>query len=464
MTGSVRLQAQNPIAGNESFRRVHAPSEGDEMRKTILTGLAVLTILGWDRGASADEDSHPAMDKVLAKLSPEGLSGKVLGLARSEAGRRALIEALDGAVAWKTRGIERDPETHFEDYLFTRDQDGFITPRAERKDDLAKVAQEVAAAKELFTVFSRRADELAGKISGATDLDRRVKAAWQSSEYRYAVFHELSRDDDDDDKGKDPAARVDGFFKHLLEEQFESKGAELAVKPGAFADDDGAPSPEDLERRLSGREFAEERSAWIDLSERCTDAATAELLASPVAAGVLENLRERHKNDRISSARANAGDAFARRYLVESGGRYQWRPDKAGKVEELLRRAREIAREIEADESGVGEIPPEPAHPLDRKPIATDGSAASKDERRPDLIGRLTNTFVDGSTILLTIRIPSSPGEEARDVTVYAQQEAFRYVGIEKDQQKPLPGFVAHVWLKADSKDKAESVRFSREK
>jgi hypothetical protein len=205
---------------------------------------------------------------------------------------------------------------------------------------------------------------------------------------------------------------------------------------------------------------------WVDLSERCTDSATGELLGSPLAVAALEDLREEQIQAWIFKTRERSWEGFARRYLVASGDRFQWRPDRVGKLDDLVRRTRVIAREIEARERGVGvrELPPEVVLPLDQTPIAIDETVVSRNEKEPDLVGRLRSAFVDGRTILLNLRVPASPGEEARDVAIFAEESSFRYVGLEKDQQKPFSGYIAYVWLKADSQEKAQSVRFAREK
>lgn len=434
------------------------------MWRPVALVLGILIAVSEPATLRADEDSHPGVSKLLDRLSPEGLSGKVLQLSRWEPGRRAIGEALDASASWKLRGFERDADSRLEEHLFTRDADGFVTLRPERQEELKAISARVTLAKPLFEAFTRRADELAGKIGEGSELDRRVKAAWKSPAYLFALFHDFARDDGEGEGSKDPAARMESFFSRHLEETFEQKGGELVVKPQAFADDDGAASPEEMERKLGGGEFAEARAVWADLADRCVEAPVAEVFASPLAVSVLEEFRDRLVESWIAQTRLNAWEGFARRYLVLAGDRYQWRPDRAEKVSELHRRAREIARELASDEAGGREVPPEPTYPLDGKPIVIDESVIPKDERRPDLVARVRSVLVDDPVFILGLRLPAGVGELARDVTVLARAEAFRYVGIEAAEQKPTEGYVAYVWLNPEAKDKAVIIRFAREK
>ncbi len=411
--------------------------------------VAILALCGT---AWADEDEHPEVRKFAEKLDPEGLSGKILAISRSEAGRRALGEALDGAVEWKIRLFG------FEDYFFTRDAEGQLTLRPERKQDMDKVTPAVAEAKALFEAFTKRAEELAARIGEATDLDRRLKAAWKSPEYRMAEFHHFVQDGDED---KDAAGRLETFFQELIEEKFEAKGDALAAKSGAFTNEEGMIDLEDLEHNLKGGEFAEERARWVDVSERCTDAALAELFASPFAVAALEHLKERARETWTAEARKTSWDSFARRYfLAATGEKCQWRPDRAAKVDEILRRAKEIEKEIAEEEGGSVGPQAETAHPLDAKAIVLDETVVSKAEKQPDLVGRVTVAIRDNGVTLVTLRIP---GDAAHDVTVYVRTGAMlRFVGI--DPPLLAVGQVACVWLRPGSKEDVETVRFALEK
>ncbi len=81
------------------------------------------------------------------------------------------------------------------------------------------------------------------------------------------------------------------------------------------------------------------------MAERCADGAAAELLASPTALPAIEAHRDRVIETLREGMLKDAVPAFVRRYLVEKEGRYPWRPERAGKVEDIERRSKEIERE-----------------------------------------------------------------------------------------------------------------------
>lgn len=397
--------------------------------------MAILALCG---AAWADEDGHPEVAKFAEKLATDGLAGRIHAISRSEAGRRALGEALDGAMAWKIRAFD------FEEHLFTRDADGQLTPRPDRRPDLERISAAVAAAKTLFEEFTKRADELAARIGETSELDRRLKAAWKSPEFRMAEFHRFAQEGE---------GKIEEYFKELVEEKFEAKGAALSAKAAAFTDEEGKVE-------IGEGDFAEESAPWRDVAERCTDAAAAELFASPLAVAALEREKERAREAWIAEARKKSWEAFAKRYLAASGDRFQWRADRAARAEEILRRAKEIEKEIAEEEGGTVGPEAETAHPLDAKAIVLDESVVSKTEKQPDLLGRVTAALQDSGVTQLTLRLP---GDTPRDVTVYIREGAMlRFVGIEPP--RAAAGQVACVWLRPGSKEDVETIRFALEK
>jgi hypothetical protein len=102
--------------------------------------------------------------------------------------------------------------------------------------------------------------------------------------------------------------------------------------------------------------------------------------------------------------------------------------------------------------------PPEPpAEPP--KPFPVDESIVPKGEKYPDLGGRVLSVFVDGPTILVTIR------QNNEELPFYIPKDAIvTYIGLEKPDQKPRVGYLAYAWLRPGSKDTASSVRFGRSK
>jgi hypothetical protein len=102
--------------------------------------------------------------------------------------------------------------------------------------------------------------------------------------------------------------------------------------------------------------------------------------------------------------------------------------------------------------------PPEkPVEPP--KPFPVDESIVSKGEKYPDLGGRVLSVFVDGPTVLITIR------QNNEELPFYLPKDAnVTYIALEKPDQKPRVGYLAYVWLRPGSKDTASVVRFGRSK
>ncbi|MFN3487325.1 MAG: hypothetical protein ACK44W_17800, partial [Planctomycetota bacterium] len=145
-------------------------------------------------GATAQEGLERAAAALAEKLSAEGPAAKLAEVAKTEAGRRALEEALRECLAWKIRPLERDPETHFETYYFTRDEDGTLHPRAERRGELEALRRSLEGLKGAYEEFHRRADGVVARIVETNEIDKRVKSAWADRSYRQALFAEYARE------------------------------------------------------------------------------------------------------------------------------------------------------------------------------------------------------------------------------------------------------------------------------
>jgi hypothetical protein len=188
-----------------------------------IASLALLFTVSSFTAVRADEDGlERAVTDFVKKLSPEGPSGKLIELAKTEAGRGAIAEAMRESVAWKLRGYERDPETHFENHLFARDEDGTLRPRPERSADFDSIRKAVGEMKAKFEDFNKRADALVARIVETTEIDKRVKAAWKDSRYRLARFADLEGDREED-------GSLEEMFSELLRRDDSGK---LHVREG----------------------------------------------------------------------------------------------------------------------------------------------------------------------------------------------------------------------------------------
>lgn len=305
--------------------------------------------------ADDDEGVERAVPEFVRKLSAEGPGGKLLEIAKTEAGRRAIAEAMQKCVAWELRGFERDPETHFEKHLFDRDDNGTLRPRPERAAEFDLIRQSLESVKSRFAAFNEKADVLVGFIDESTELDKRVKAAWKDPRYRLARFAGFEEDEDEEGGGES----FSDFFREVELNEFERRGDRLGVPANRFAEEEGevrkAATPEDADKavRETVREFAERQTPFTDMAERCADASIAELFSAPIALPALEGRMRRVMRSLERAVLEKAPSAFARRYLAGTGDKMAWRADRATKVDEIADRAREIEAERAAEESGA---------------------------------------------------------------------------------------------------------------
>jgi hypothetical protein len=134
---------------------------------------------------------------------------------------------------------------------------------------------------------------------------------------------------------------------------------------------------------------------------------------------------------------------------------------KAGQSVRLQIRRDTVIR-VEATKSKEAEKPVEklvekPVEKPVERPFPVDPAIVGKDEKYPDLGGRVLSVFDDGPSLLVTIQ------QVAFEVPFYIPKDAkVTFVGLEKPEQKPTVGYLVYVWLKAGSKDTAEVVRFGR--
>ncbi|MDB5320243.1 MAG: sigE 24 [Phycisphaerales bacterium] len=103
--------------------------------------------------------------------------------------------------------------------------------------------------------------------------------------------------------------------------------------------------------------------------------------------------------------------------------------------------------------------PPRPADPR--------GTAPTAQERRADVMGRVTTVSPDGRTITITAPPPRPAGDqpaarpEPATVTL-SDRTQLLFFGVAEGEAKPAPGQMAMVWLEDGSKDQAARVRLMK--
>ena len=139
--------------------------------------------------ASAQDELDARLEELASKLSKEGPSARLGELCGSLYGRDAIKEKIGALVNHRAGRLDRDPQGHYEEYLFVREESGALRVRPERKAELEALAAEVAAAPKRMDAFNRRVFALVGRIAGDGGMEKKARAWWSDSTFRIAFFN-----------------------------------------------------------------------------------------------------------------------------------------------------------------------------------------------------------------------------------------------------------------------------------
>ena len=142
----------------------------------------------------AQEDLDARLEALAPKLAKDVASAALAELCASEFGRAAIRERVDALVNHRAGRLDRDPQGRFEELVFRADETGALHVRPERQAEIERLAADVAASHTQMASFNRRAFELAGKIQGEGEMEKKARAWWSDSTFRVAFF--ASRVDD----------------------------------------------------------------------------------------------------------------------------------------------------------------------------------------------------------------------------------------------------------------------------
>lgn len=146
--------------------------------------------------------------------------------------------------------------------------------------------------------------------------------------------------------------QAEEIFDAVLNDGFVAEGAALRMKPGRFVDGEGKDSIEvfDAEHQAVIEEFEGTlRQDFDRVAERCLEPELSALFGNKVATYLLIEQRDRDVEGLLDAIQRGGLDLFAKTYLREEGGRLFVRPERAARVEALLKRAEEIHKQAEAD-------------------------------------------------------------------------------------------------------------------
>jgi hypothetical protein len=210
--------------------------------------------------------------------------------------------------------------------------------------ELAELAPSLREAEKLSGDLKARFEALGKELSGS-GIDELDLFDFIKNERVRILLAERILGRVDDERRK--AAAV---FDAIRDDAFEEAGGKLAVKKGRFVDENQAESMEVLEAELRGPidELDGARAPFELVAERATEKAVIDLFENRAATFVLQDEVGRVSAELSAAVRREAFDLFVRTYCSRQGEVFSVRPERAHRVEELVKRADQIRKEQEA--------------------------------------------------------------------------------------------------------------------
>jgi hypothetical protein len=139
--------------------------------------------------------------------------------------------------------------------------------------------------------------------------------------------------------------KAEEIMNAALEDGFTADGDKLSVKKGRYVDGDGKDSPDVLAGEFEGiiAEFVgTSRQDFDRIAERCLDQGVIALFEDRPGTYLLAEFRDQVVERLAHGIRSSGIDVFIKAYLVKKGDLYVVRPERASRVEAILRRATDI--------------------------------------------------------------------------------------------------------------------------
>jgi hypothetical protein len=220
------------------------------------------------------------------------------------------------------------------------DEENKIEPKISFTGELGDLAPEVREAQKTLAELTKDLERLAGEINAAGEEERNLLEFLRNERARVLLAERVL------DLREEQKRKSDEIMNAALEDGFEADGDKLKVKAGRFVDGDGKDSPDALSTELHGiiEEFnGAMRQDFDRIAERCLDPGVIALFEDRPGTYLLQEFRDRVV-DRLADATRRGGlDLFIRTYLLKQGDVYVVRPERAARVEAILRRAADIS-------------------------------------------------------------------------------------------------------------------------
>ncbi|MBI3857893.1 MAG: hypothetical protein HY293_19620 [Planctomycetes bacterium] len=223
--------------------------------------------------------------------------------------------------------------------LVEGDEEQKIEPAVTFNRELAELLPEVKEFDALLQGLQKDLDRLAAGIDGAGETERKIIEFVRNGRAR-ALIAERILDFKEDQKRKS-----EEIMNATLEDGFTADGEKLTVKKGRYVDGDGKESPDALGAEFEGviAEFnGSIRQDFDRIAERCLDPGVIALFEDRPGTYLLAEFRDRVVETMAHGIRNGGLDVFIKTYLVMQGDKYVVRPERASRVEAILKRATDI--------------------------------------------------------------------------------------------------------------------------
>lgn len=220
------------------------------------------------------------------------------------------------------------------------DEENKIEPKIAFNGDLAEFLPEVKEGEKTLALVLKGLDRIAAEIDGTGTEEANVLEFMRNDRARVLLAERIL------DLREEQKRRLDEIMNAAIEEGFTAEGDKLTVKAGRYIDGEGKESPDALAAEL--HQVIEEfngaiRQDFDRIAERCLDPGVIALFEDRPGTYLLQEFRDRVVERLADATRRGGLELFLKTYLIKQGETYVVRPERAARVDAILKRAADIS-------------------------------------------------------------------------------------------------------------------------
>jgi hypothetical protein len=223
--------------------------------------------------------------------------------------------------------------------LTEADEDNKIEPAISFGTGLALLLPEVKDCEKTLADLVKGLDRIARDIDAAGTEELNVLEFLKNERARVLLAERIL------DLKEEQKRKADEIMNATIEDGFSAQGDRLSVKKGRFVDGEGKDSPDPLGAELHSviEEFdGSIRQDFDRIAERCLDPGVIALFEDRPGTYLLMEFRDQVVERLAHSIRTGGIEVFTKTYLTKQGDLYVVRPERAARVEAILKRATDI--------------------------------------------------------------------------------------------------------------------------